>query len=227
MQCSVEGCGRPVRARGWCFSHYTRWSKGDLMADVPIGGIKVTPETRKKLSESHKGLPQSPEAIAKRSISIKEAWKNRADRKPAGFINGGYRIIGAKPDHPLAGPKELAEHRKVLYEAIGSGSHGCHWCGRMLEWGGIQGIIPDHINGDTLDNRAENLVPSCTSCNMRRGRAGNPPDWSSEVTHCPHGHEYSAENTYVYRNTRQCRECKRERTRQWRQKQKVTSCSED
>lgn len=24
-ECSVEGCGRPVHARGWCHAHYNRW----------------------------------------------------------------------------------------------------------------------------------------------------------------------------------------------------------
>lgn len=165
----------------------------------------------------------SVETIAKRSISIKEAWNNRIDRKPDGFINGGYRIIGAAPEHPLAGPKELAEHRKVLYEAIGGGSHECHWgCGRTLGWGGIQGIIPDHLDGNTLDNRPENLVPSCTSCNMRRGRAGNPPDWSAEVTHCPQGHEYTPENTYTTKKgSRHCIACSRQRTREWRKRKRA------
>ena len=32
--CSVEGCAKPVRCRGWCDSHYSRWQNhGD-----PLGG---------------------------------------------------------------------------------------------------------------------------------------------------------------------------------------------
>lgn len=35
--CSVDGCGRPVNARGWCSTHWWRWKKhGDVMADVPV-----------------------------------------------------------------------------------------------------------------------------------------------------------------------------------------------
>lgn len=216
--CSVEGCERPVRARGWCPSHHARWLRhGDLMVDVPIGKVQITAETRKKLSDSHRGQVQSPETVAKRAESLRKAWANDNRRKPRGFDSAGYRTIGAEHEHPLALFGELSEHRKILYDRIGLGPHECHWgCGRLLEWGGIGGIVADHIDGDPLNNASENLVPSCTSCNMRRGRAGNPSEWSSEVVCCPQGHEYTSENTYVYRGGRSCRECRRERTRQWR-----------
>jgi hypothetical protein len=37
--CSVPDCGRPILARGWCRSHYKRWSKyGD-----PLAGGKARP----------------------------------------------------------------------------------------------------------------------------------------------------------------------------------------
>jgi HNH endonuclease len=33
MICSIPGCGRPVRARGWCNKHWFRWyKKGDPLA---------------------------------------------------------------------------------------------------------------------------------------------------------------------------------------------------
>lgn len=34
-------------------------------------------------------------------------------------------------------------------------------------------------------------------------------------THCLFGHEFSPENTYLYRDRRQCRECKRRARRDW------------
>ena len=35
--CSVEGCGRPARTRGWCQAHYMRWwYTGDVRAGDPI-----------------------------------------------------------------------------------------------------------------------------------------------------------------------------------------------
>lgn len=26
-QCSIDGCGKPARHRGWCWSHYARWKR--------------------------------------------------------------------------------------------------------------------------------------------------------------------------------------------------------
>lgn len=35
--CSVEGCGRPHHARGWCLAHYFRWFQfGELRPNDPI-----------------------------------------------------------------------------------------------------------------------------------------------------------------------------------------------
>ncbi|MFO8055876.1 MAG: vegetative protein [bacterium] len=27
-ECKIEGCGRPVRAKGYCDRHYKKWKKG-------------------------------------------------------------------------------------------------------------------------------------------------------------------------------------------------------
>lgn len=40
-----------------------------------------------------------------------------------------------------------------------------------------------------------------------------------QLTHCPAGHAYSAENTYVYRGWRYCRECHRSHSRRYRASQ--------
>jgi 5-methylcytosine-specific restriction endonuclease McrA len=84
-----------------------------------------------------------------------------------GHINSlGYRIH-YKPDHPLADSNgRVFEHRMVLYEKIGLGIHLCHWCEDPLEWG--VNLNVDHVNFKKLDNRVENLVPSCQSCNTLR-----------------------------------------------------------
>lgn len=35
--CSIDGCNRAVKSRGWCAAHYRRWrTTGDVQADNPI-----------------------------------------------------------------------------------------------------------------------------------------------------------------------------------------------
>lgn len=77
-----------------------------------------------------------------------------------------------------------------------------------------------HSNGDKTDNRASNLHWGTNADNQRESVAhGTHPQ--SRKTHCPHGHEYTQENTYVRirpdgRAHRVCRECYRIAQRQKR-----------
>jgi hypothetical protein len=78
------------------------------------------------------------------------------------------------PNHPLAIANGcVAEHRRVLYAKIGDGPHACTWCRRTVRWmPGVHyhpdALAADHLNGDTTDNRPENLIPSCIACNRQR-----------------------------------------------------------
>lgn len=80
------------------------------------------------------------------------------------------------PDHPIAPPGGiLAVARIVLYDKIGPGEHSCHWCGRALQWTTERTpstIFADHLDHDPTNDTAENLVPSCNSCNGHRTRRG-------------------------------------------------------
>lgn len=83
-----------------------------------------------------------------------------------------YRLV-YRPDHPLADKGgKVYEHRAVLHDSIGPGPHPCHWCETELDWlpkGNPTAINVDHLNAIGDDNRPENLVPSCQSCNNTRG----------------------------------------------------------
>jgi len=116
------------------------------------------------------------------------------------------RITG----HPLATGRKQAVyvHRLVLWDALGGSDSPCAWCGTPVRWfaTGNERLIPDHVNGDTLDNRPENLVPACYSCNVIR--AMDP----RLRTHCAFDHPRTPENTYIAPSgVRQCVPCRRER----------------
>jgi hypothetical protein len=82
-----------------------------------------------------------------------------------------------------------------------------HLSMHRLITGAPKGKVVDHINHDTLDNRRENLRVGSHRDNMRNGKF-------ALATHCPHGHEYSPENTYVTpKGHRRCRTCARQ---QWK-----------
>lgn len=96
-----------------------------------------------------------------------------AGKVPTPSVSHGrrYKTMPAK-GHPMAGKNGRAYvHRVVLFDLIGPGTHACHWCGTSVTWApkGTPGIlVPDHLNGYGDDNRSENLVPSCMSCNSTR-----------------------------------------------------------
>lgn len=66
------------------------------------------------------------------------------------------------------------------------------------------GLVIDHVRTRGCLSRAcsnpAHLEPVTNSENVRRGYWAN-------VTHCPSGHEYTPENTRVYRGRRYCRAC--------------------
>lgn len=71
-------------------------------------------------------------------------------------------------------------------------------------------VNPDHLE---LGTQRDNVNDT-----KARGRLNLH---QSRKTHCPQGHEYTPENTYVppNRKERQCRECVRKRARdRWREK---------
>jgi hypothetical protein len=79
------------------------------------------------------------------------------------------------PGHPLADKYgSLGLHRWLVYRRLGPGPQPCHWCGVAVEWlpgekwDGV--LVVDHVDGNRGNNDESNLVPSCHTCNIRRGR---------------------------------------------------------
>jgi hypothetical protein len=65
-----------------------------------------------------------------------------------------------------------------------------------------------HRDDDADNNRLENLYWG-TPAENSRDAVDNGLNWKSNITHCPRGHEYTEDNTYINPTTghRLCRAC--------------------
>lgn len=90
----------------------------------------------------------------------------RTQAKPRIEDERGYQFLHA-PTHPLLtkGQIYVAEHRIVLYAAIGPGPMRCAICGCDLTWKTCQ---VDHIDENPRNNELSNLRPTCRRCNTWR-----------------------------------------------------------
>jgi hypothetical protein len=81
-----------------------------------------------------------------------------------------------------------------------------------------------HKDGNTGNNEPRNIAILCRRCHQQvDGRAEAMLERFRRVnaervppTHCPHGHEYTPENTHFSSSGRQCRTCGREKARERR-----------
>jgi len=144
-------------------------AKSDLCRIEGCGRLRQT-ATRSTLCAAHGGrLKRHGDAMAHIPIGEQGHWPYSS-----GVYNtAGYLIVKA-PGHPLGTRTGyVAVHRIVLYDKIGPGEHPCHWCGETVSWDirkGPGALETDHVNATRDDNRPGNLVPSCKSCNIKRGQ---------------------------------------------------------
>lgn len=99
----------------------------------------------------------------------------RGKARPRQETPQGYQWV-YDPTHPLKHQSSgyVAEHRAVLYAALGDGPLACELCGVALTW---ESCRVDHIDCDVRNNARSNLRPTCNTCNTQRG-IGEPASWS-------------------------------------------------
>jgi hypothetical protein len=97
------------------------------------------------------------------------------------------------------------------------------WAAHRLVWTALVGDIEeatlDHLCRVRHCVNPDHLEPTTTKENVLRGQGRTARQ--ARQTHCKYGHPLLGDNLWVYRGTRLCRTCRRQRTREWKQRQRV------
>jgi len=174
--CSIEGCNRPFLAKNMCSMHWQRAYRTGI-----VGNAESLVRTYNDTSKcSVDGCNLRP--VGKGFCSIHwTRWKKYGDplilkQAPNGIGNittRGYVMLSLK-SHPLATSHgSVFQHRVILYNEIGPGTHPCHWCGISISWDKTwpidkDALVVDHLDGNRTNNVLSNLVPTCNTCNDKR-----------------------------------------------------------
>ena len=104
---------------------------------------------------------------------VREEWRIKHEGYTYVDNASGY-VIYVGFNHPVATPKGLTRHhRMILWDKLNGKDADCAYCGKHLYWSkrapyDRDAMTVDHVNSVRHDNREENLVPCCASCNTRR-----------------------------------------------------------
>jgi hypothetical protein len=210
--CSVEGCERPSRCRGWCTMHYQRWLKWGETAHRDWGARSQFDRAMEKVDRNGPPVPGHPE--------LGPCWIWTGPVRPDGYI----QIEGRR----RAGQGGKLLHRLVYEELVGPipcYPEGHREAGQPMPLDHLcHTLDPDCFAGRSCPHRKccnpAHLEPVTREENHRRGAFPN-----SRKTHCPKGHPYDEENTYrppSSPNRRQCRACGREASRRFAAEKKAS-----
>lgn len=116
--CSIDGCGKPLEARGWCAAHYMRW---------------------RKYGDPGQAAPLRPKRSPHSTCQVEDCDRKHLARGYCGVHYRLQRQAGALPiviPKPKRGITTYAAMHKHLRETRGSASrYPCVTCGQpAYEW---------------------------------------------------------------------------------------------
>jgi hypothetical protein len=117
--------------------------------------------------------------------------------RPGTLHDGGYRRVWLV--------KDGVKHRDYIHRLV-----------LLAHVGPPTGPVVRHMDGNPANNYVGNLQWGTVSENgYDRVRHGTYRNGNEDKTHCPQGHPYDDENTYVSKaGKRACKECERKRNRE-------------
>lgn len=186
--CSIEGCSRPARSRGWCAKHYMRWwNHGDPTVVLTALGQPAEDRFWAKVNKDGPVPAHRPE--------LGPCWIWTGSPSGAGY--GQF--------HPAR--VSVGAHRfawDLLVGSIPAGLQPDHLC-RVRRC--VKAVADEHGPA-----HLEIVTPRENTLRGESFAALN-----AAKTHCIHGHEFTPQNTRVASDgSRHCRECHRRWTREWK-----------
>jgi hypothetical protein len=210
--CSIEECQKPVRARGWCATHWSRWQRTGTPHLLPrepreprqcsVAGCSRPHWARTWCNMHYRRWKANGDPTVSRRLRWPETLTQRMEPQPNGCIHFTGPILDTGYGLVWNGTKQQAAHRAAYEFFVGpipegyTIDHECHNADLTCRRGNLcphrRCINPEH------------LTPKPLLENWRAARA--------RLTHCKRGHPFNEENTYWHLNAgywcRQCKQCK-------------------
>lgn len=152
--CSIDGCEKPAKGRGWCGAHWLRWRKyGD-----PLGAAPLPPQCRPQ----HVGC--KVDDCDEKHHSFGFCSMHAARFKKWGDPNKvGPRTPGR---NRVNSPKYTTVHRRLLRDVGSASEHACVDCGGTAKEWSYDGLDAGELTEGTLRYSIDpaHYVPRCVPC---------------------------------------------------------------